>query len=97
MNADQVMADAETEFGRVERDMYVIARQLWSKYYPMQPLPPDDAQGRHDTVRLVLNAVAQEHCRPEDLRAEMEARVARLKKFITANAILRCRNRIIAR
>jgi len=27
-NADQVMADAENEFARVEREMYVIARQL---------------------------------------------------------------------
>ncbi len=33
VSADQVMAEAESEFGRVQRDMYVIARQLWSKYY----------------------------------------------------------------
>ena len=34
MTADQVLADARTEFMRVEREMYVIARQLWSRYFP---------------------------------------------------------------
>src|SRR5204863_2774679 len=34
VSADQVMADAEAEFARVERDMYVIARQAWAKYFP---------------------------------------------------------------
>ncbi|HVV71066.1 MAG TPA: DUF885 domain-containing protein, partial [Verrucomicrobiae bacterium] len=45
--------------------------------------------GRQDTVRQVLNAVAQDHCRPEDLTREMKERVARLKTFITSHDILR--------
>ena len=89
VNADQVMADAESEFSRVERDMYVIARQLWSRYYPRQPLPPDDQEGRRMTVQRVLAAVSKEHCRPEDLTREMQKRVAALKQFISANDILR--------
>jgi uncharacterized protein (DUF885 family) len=89
VNADQVMADAETEFSRVERDMYIIARQLWSRYYPHQPLPPDDQDGRRMTVQRVLAAVSKEHCRPEDLTREMQKRVAALKQFISANDILR--------
>jgi uncharacterized protein (DUF885 family) len=89
VTADQVMADAESEFARVERDMYVIARQLWSRYFALQPLPPDDQDGRRATVQKVLAAVAKEHCRPEELTREMKQRVARAKKFITANDILR--------
>jgi uncharacterized protein (DUF885 family) len=89
VSADQVMADAEREFDRVERDMYVIARQLWSRYFSPQPLPPDDPDGRRATVQGVLDAVARDHCRPQDLTREMKQRVARLKKFITANDILR--------
>ena len=89
VNADQVMADAESEFSRVERDLYVIARQLWSRYYPHQPLPPDDQEGRPMTVQRVLAAVSKEHCRPEDLTREMQKRVAALKQFISANDILR--------
>jgi len=88
VSADQVMADAETEFARVERDMYVIARQLWGRYFPRQTLPPDDQEGRRMTVRKVLQAVSKEHCRPEELTREMEQRVVRLKKFITENEIL---------
>ena len=34
-------------FARVTREMYVVARQLWSRYYPGKALPPDDAEGRH--------------------------------------------------
>ena len=89
MTADQVVADAEAEFARVERDMYVIARQLWSRYFARQPLPPDDMDGQRWAVQQVLGAVAKEHCRPEELTREMKQRVAQLKKFIAANDILR--------
>jgi len=89
MSADQVLADAESEFVRVERDLYVVARQLWSKYFPRQALPPDDELGRRATVQQVLSAVSQEHCRPEDLTREMTDRVARLKTFITDHKILK--------
>jgi uncharacterized protein (DUF885 family) len=89
VNADQVMADAEKEFDRVEREMYVIARQLWSRYFAPQPLPPDDQDGRRTTIRKVIGAIAKEHSRPEDLTKEMKRRVASLKKFITANNILK--------
>ena len=36
LTAAEVLAAAEAEFLRVEREMYVIARQLWSKVYPQQ-------------------------------------------------------------
>ena len=88
VSADQLMADAQGEFDRVQREMYVIARQLWSRYYAPRALPPDDAAGRRATVRQVLDAVAKEHCRPADLTREMKERVARLKQFITRNHIL---------
>jgi uncharacterized protein (DUF885 family) len=88
VSADQVMADAETEFTRVERDMYVVARQLWSHYFPRQVLPPDDAQGQRTTVAKVLAAIAKEHGRPEDLVRDMRQRVAKLKQFIKQNDIL---------
>src|SRR6185436_11105605 len=43
ITADQVLKEAETEFDRVQREMYVVARQLWSRYYPTEALPPYDA------------------------------------------------------
>src|SRR5205807_6510964 len=39
LSAADVLRDAESEFTRVERDMYVIARQLWSQRYPRLALP----------------------------------------------------------
>jgi uncharacterized protein (DUF885 family) len=89
VSADQVMADAEAEFARVERDMYVVARQLWSHYFPKQVLPPDDAPGQRSTVHQVLAAIAKEHGKPEELVRDMRQRVARLKQFIKQNDILR--------
>ena len=89
VNADEVMADAEREFARVEREMYVISRQLWGKYFAKDPLPPDDEQGRRDTVTRVLASVSKEHCRPEELTNEMKKRVESLKKFISDNKILK--------
>jgi uncharacterized protein (DUF885 family) len=89
VTADEVMANAETEFARVERDMYVVARQLWSRYFPRQPLPPDDAAGRNATVQGVLDAVGREHGRAEDLTRDMRRNVDRIKKFIAANDIVR--------
>jgi uncharacterized protein (DUF885 family) len=89
VNADQVMADAESEFSRVERDMYVVARQLWSHYFPRQALPADDQDGRRFTVQQVLEVISKEHCQPQDLTHEIEQRVAALKQFISAKDILR--------
>ena len=89
LTAAQVLAEAEVEFARVERDMYVIARQLWSRYYPQQALPPDDAGGRHGTIAQVLRAVAQEHGRPEDLILDARATVVKIKKFIAERDLVR--------
>src|SRR5439155_12808617 len=89
LSADQVLADAESEFGRVERDMYVIARQLWSRYYSGQALPPDDVEGRRATTQRVLRAVGQEHGKPQDLTRDVRKTVAQIKKFIASHDILR--------
>jgi uncharacterized protein (DUF885 family) len=89
VNAGQVLADAETEFARVEREMYVVARQLWSRYFAGQPLPPDDLEGRRATIQKVLSEVSKEHCKPNEVTREMNQRVARLKKFIATNHILK--------
>lgn len=89
MTADQVLADAEAEYARVQRDMYVVSRQLWSQYFPKQPLLPDDAEGRRATIAKVSDAVSQEHGKPEELLANTRATVDRIKTFIRERDILR--------
>src|SRR5947207_6921801 len=75
LTADEVLADAKAEFARVEREMYVIARQLWSKYFPKAPLPPDDTAGRRAAIGKVLEVIGQEHGRPGDLVRDAKATV----------------------
>ena len=89
LTAGEVLADAEAEFARVQRDLYVIARQLWSKYFPNVPLPPDDVNGRRATISKVIDAIGQEHGKPEDLVQDARATVDRIRAFIQEHDILR--------
>jgi uncharacterized protein (DUF885 family) len=89
MNAEQVLAAAEEELPRVQREMYVISRQLWNRYFPKQPLPPDDAAGRHFTIAEVIRAVSEDHGPPEKLIADARESVGRIKEFIREHDILR--------
>jgi hypothetical protein len=89
LSADQVLADAEEEFVRVQREMYVISRQLWSRYFPGKVLPPDDEPGRRSTISQVTQAVSQEHGTPETLIADARATVGRIQEFIQQRDILR--------
>jgi len=89
MSADEVLRDAETEFVRVNNDLYVIARQLWHRYFPTTPLPVADVPGRRETVARVITAVSKEHGKPEEIVADTRATVDRIKTFIREKNILR--------
>ena len=89
LTADQVLADAEQEFIRVQREMYVVSRQLWSRYFPETVLPPDDDAGRRETIAIVTRAVSQEHGTPEALITDARATVGRIQDFIRSRDILR--------
>lgn len=82
ITAEQNLTDAETEFVRVRNEMYVVARQLWCQCYLQKPLPPDNAQGRRETINRVIDAIDQDHSRPEDLVKDARATVERIKDFI---------------
>ena len=89
MSAAEVLEAAEAEAVRVESEMYVIARQLWSGRFPREPLPPDDPAGRRETVRRVMAELSQEHGEPEGLLADATRTVDSIKEFIRAKDILR--------
>ena len=88
LTADQVYADAQAEFARVRNDMYVVARQLWSRCFPRKPLPPDDVIGRRDTVESVLRHVARNHGNAGTIVRDIRSEVTRVKEFIAAHDIL---------
>ncbi|HEY3853748.1 MAG TPA: DUF885 domain-containing protein [Verrucomicrobiae bacterium] len=82
MTADQVFDDAQAEFAQVRTDMFVVARQLWATYFPKTPVPPDDPEGRRETITKVISAVNQEHGTPESLVADARIAVEKIKSFI---------------
>jgi uncharacterized protein (DUF885 family) len=89
LTADQVLAEAQAEFDRVQRDMYVVARQLWSAFYSGRALPPDDAAGRRETIQRVLDRIGEDHGRPETLTRDVRKAVTQIKRFISERDILR--------
>ncbi len=89
LSADEVLRDALAEFERVRRDMYVVARQLWGTTFLAEALPPDDAEGRTETIRRVLAHYNREHGKPETLVADAKKAVADCRTFIRANDLLR--------
>ena len=89
LSADEVLREAESEATRVEREMAVIARALWSSTFPDEAVPPDDDAGRRAMTGRVLAEVAKDHGRPETLVDDARATVGEIKAFIAAKDILR--------
>jgi uncharacterized protein (DUF885 family) len=89
VTADEVLAEAEAAFQQVRRDMLLISRQLWARALPKLPLPPDDEEGRRDTIARVVAWVARDHGTPDRLSHEARDTVDHLKRFIAARDILR--------
>ena len=88
ITAEENYADAQAEFARVRNDMYVLARQTWSHYCPGAVLPPDDTEGRRQTIERVLQRIGLEHGKPERLIRDARATVADIKRFIRDAGIL---------
>lgn len=88
ITADELLTAAEAEAERVEREMVVVARQLWAKLFPGKPVPPDDAAGRRALVADVLAELGKDHGKPEDLVADATKTVAGVKAFIREKKIL---------
>ena len=88
ISADEVIKEAESEADRVEREMAVVARQLWASTIPGTVVPPDDPAGRREMTRKVLEALAKDHGTPDSIVADARATVADVKSFIRAGRIL---------
>jgi len=87
-SALEVVKLAEAEADRVEREMWYVAKQLWSKVFPGQAVPPDVIEGRRVTIRAVLGELGKDHGRPENIVADARKTVAKIKTFIRDRKIL---------
>ena len=88
LTAQEVIATAEAEADRVEREMYYVAKQLWSSVIVSRPLPPDDAAGRRETIRTILNELGKDHGTSATLLDDAKNTVEKIKTFITEKKIL---------
>jgi uncharacterized protein (DUF885 family) len=86
--AEEVRREAEAEADRVEREMAVIARQVWGTRLPGVPVPPDDPEGRRALIRRALDAVADDHSTAETIVDDARADVVAIKRFIASRKIL---------
>jgi uncharacterized protein (DUF885 family) len=88
LSADEVLAEAEREAARVESEMAVIARLMWAKAFPGEPVPPDDAEGRRAMVRRVLRRIGEDRSTAESVVSDVRESVAGIKDFIATRKIL---------
>jgi uncharacterized protein (DUF885 family) len=66
LTADQIMAQARSEYEAVRGEMIRIARGIWGEWVPGQPLPTADGDGGQDaadqrTVAAVTAAIGRAH------------------------------------
>ncbi len=88
LTAAEVIQAANAEADRVEQEMYYVAKQLWHTIFVGQSLPPDDQQGRRDTIRKVLSELGKEHGKPETLVQDAQKTVSAIKEMIVRKKIL---------
>lgn len=88
LTAQEVIAEAEAEAARVEREMYYVAKQLWASTFPGRPLPPDDEAGRRLTTSQVMIETSKTHGQPEALIEAANAGAEGIRQFIRDKDIL---------
>jgi len=88
LTAQEVIDTAEAEANRVEKEMYYVAKQLWSSVIKTKPLPAEDAIGRRETIRAVLSELGKDHGVSETLVNDARSTVEKIKTFIRQKRIL---------
>ncbi len=88
LSAKEVIDTAEAEADRVEREMYYVAKQLWSSIIKNKSVPADDAIGRRETIRLVLLELGKDHGVSATLVNDVRSTVDEIKSFIREKKIL---------
>lgn len=88
LTADEVLAEAQAEAARVETEMAVIARLLWARMFPLEAVPPDDAEGRRAMIRRVLERIGDDRSTADTVVDDVKATADEVKAFIRRNRIL---------
>lgn len=79
LTPERILSAAEGEFVAVRGELVRLARDLWPTWCPDGPLPDDEAA----LVRGVLDSVAAEHPKADDLLDFCRAEFARIEAYCT--------------
>jgi uncharacterized protein (DUF885 family) len=85
MAPEDLGARARRDYDLTRAEMLRLARLAWPQWLPNEQMPADG----DETIRRVLNAVAQVHQEPADLLPFSKAEVARIEEFCRANNVMR--------
>jgi len=77
LTADGILSAAEREFEAVRAEMIRLARELWPRWRRGSPVPDDDGA----VVRGVLDAIAAEHPKADELLDFCRAENTRIEAF----------------
>ncbi|HVM29400.1 MAG TPA: DUF885 domain-containing protein [Candidatus Limnocylindrales bacterium] len=93
LTPDELRARAEEEYARVRAEMSSLARQMWPSLVPDEPLPDAASDGspaaaEDRLVRTVIERVARDHQRPEDLLTFCQAEVGRIEEFCRQHQVI---------
>ena len=81
---EAILARAEREYAAVRSEMIRIARDVWPRWCGDRAVPADDGE----LVRAVLDAIALEHPRAEDLVEVCRGLVADIEAFCREHAVI---------
>jgi Bacterial protein of unknown function (DUF885) len=93
LSTQELLSRAERDYTLVRGEMVRLARQMWSSLLPDQQLPDASTQGSQEaadsaTVKGVLDVIAQDHPRADELLEWSTAEVARIEKFCRERGII---------
>ena len=84
LTPERIIAGADHEYTAVRGEMIRLARELWPTWCSGRPIPDDDGS----LVRGVLDAIALEHPKADDLLDFCRAENARIEAFCAENDLI---------
>ena len=84
LTPDQLEARAASAYDEVRAQMLRLARELWPTWMADQPMPEDDNR----TVRSVLDAIAADHPKAEEMLDWCRAENDRIEAFIAERDLI---------
>jgi uncharacterized protein (DUF885 family) len=88
-----VLARAEREYEVVRAEMLRLARDLWPTWLPDRPMPTaatagSQARAETEAVRAVIDAIAADHPKADELLEYCRAEVGRIEAFCREHQVL---------